>query len=70
LAERKVGSCERPPDIRDEDGYEILHSKNIQNKNRSIEECEVDPISIFMKTAMSPDVQNIKRRLIEQNRSR
>ncbi len=69
-AERRVESCERPPkclaiDGEEEDDYSILQSKNARNP--AVE----DEISLFLKTAVSPDVQTLKRRLIEhQNNSR
>lgn len=63
-AERKVESCERPPKYLEIDGdeadtYSILQSKNARNPTAE------DEISLFLKTAVSPDVQTIKRRLIE-----
>ena len=74
-AERRVESCERPPkclvidggqeEEEYDDDYSILQSKNARNP--AVE----DEISLFLKTAVSPDVQTLKRRLIEhQNNSR
>ncbi|TNV73653.1 hypothetical protein FGO68_gene11767 [Halteria grandinella] len=64
LAERRVESCDQRAATSQTEGYEIIQGGRIPQ-----DEAE-DAVAIFMKTAQSPDVQTLKRRLIENAHSR
>jgi hypothetical protein len=72
-AERRVESCERPSakytsEVEEEDQYAIIKSKKPVAVYQQDE--PDDEVSLFMKTAQSPDVQTLKRRLIDHANSR
>jgi hypothetical protein len=52
----------------DEDNYTIIKNKKPTLTMGTLDEPEEDPVSLFLKTAQSPDVQTLKRRLIENSR--